>query len=251
MAGMPPQQGFPRQHARYASEPTTGVNGMAIASLVLGLVSLFTCFMLVPQVLAIIFGIVSWAQMKSSQQTGRGFAAGGIATGALSFLLLIGSVAAFMAIPNATVTAGEDLSEEKLATLRALEHIGKDEVPVMVVGGGWMDWASQSVVLRQDELVTVDIEGFEDRIFLKDIDEIDLYYFGSDIFFDTSRIGVESEGVYVDVEVPGGGPDVMFFETLDRLWRAAREAAGRPVNDDDEDEEDDSEEAEQTAGQQA
>ena len=62
---------------------------MAVASLVLGLVGIPLCFLFIPSVLAVIFGIVGLNQIKSDPtQTGRGPAIAGLILGAVAVVLL-------------------------------------------------------------------------------------------------------------------------------------------------------------------
>lgn len=63
---------------------------MSVASLVLGLVGIPLCFLFVPSVLAVIFGIVGLNQVKSDPtQTGRGHAIAGLVLGAGMLLVVV------------------------------------------------------------------------------------------------------------------------------------------------------------------
>jgi hypothetical protein len=55
-----------------------------VASLVLGVVGIFTCFLLLPSILAVVFGAMSVRQIdhQPDQLTGRGLAIAGIVCGA-------------------------------------------------------------------------------------------------------------------------------------------------------------------------
>lgn len=65
-------------------------NGMSVASLVLGLVGLPLCFLFVPSLLAIIFGVVGLNQIKADpNQSGRGLAIAGIILGAVMLVLVV------------------------------------------------------------------------------------------------------------------------------------------------------------------
>jgi hypothetical protein len=65
-------------------------NGMAVASLVLGLVGLPLCFLFVPSILAVVFGIVGLNQIKNDpMQTGRGLAIAGLILGAVMLVLMV------------------------------------------------------------------------------------------------------------------------------------------------------------------
>ena len=65
-------------------------NGMSVASLVLGLVGIPLCFLFVPSLLAVIFGIVGLNQIKSNPtQSGRGLAIAGLILGAVMLVLVV------------------------------------------------------------------------------------------------------------------------------------------------------------------
>ena len=77
--------------APYAGAPPgRGMNGFAIAALVLGI--LWLCA--VGSVLAIVFGFVALSQIKSRQQSGKGLAIAGIVLGILGILATIATVIA-------------------------------------------------------------------------------------------------------------------------------------------------------------
>jgi hypothetical protein len=62
---------------------------MSIASLVLGLVGVPLCFLLVPSVLAVVFGLVGLNQIKADPtQKGRGLAIAGLILGAAMLVLI-------------------------------------------------------------------------------------------------------------------------------------------------------------------
>ncbi len=77
--------------------------GMAVASLVLGILGVLTAFFLLGGLLglvAVILGVVALGKIKRGQADGRGLAIGGIVTGALALLLAIvlaATVGAFFA----------------------------------------------------------------------------------------------------------------------------------------------------------
>ena len=66
--------------------------GLAVASLVLGILGLFTSFFLLGGLLglvAVILGVLALGKIKRGEADGRGLALGGIITGALAMLLTI------------------------------------------------------------------------------------------------------------------------------------------------------------------
>ena len=92
--------GVPYQNQRYYGE-SGRYNGMAIASLVLGLISIFfNAFYLVPSILAIIFGILGRSQIKKNPSCqGMGMATAGLVLGivflAIYLLIIVLSMVAF------------------------------------------------------------------------------------------------------------------------------------------------------------
>ena len=67
---------------------------MAVASLVLGIVSIPLCFIFIPGLLAVIFGAVALGQIKSNPgQTGRGQAIAGLILGGISIGFIVLAVA--------------------------------------------------------------------------------------------------------------------------------------------------------------
>ena len=73
-------------------EAAGGSNGFAVASLVLGIVGLIAFCMVIPPVLALIFGIVGYNQLnKAGAQSGKGMAIAGIVLGCIGCLLSLWS----------------------------------------------------------------------------------------------------------------------------------------------------------------
>lgn len=65
----------------------TSRNNLAVASLVLGIISIPAFFFIIPAILALIFGIIAVMQVRQSEGTGgRGLAIGGIVCGSIGLL---------------------------------------------------------------------------------------------------------------------------------------------------------------------
>lgn len=63
---------------------------MAVASLVLGIVSIPMCFLFLPAVLAVVFGGIALGQISSDPgQSGRGQAIAGLVLGGVSLALIL------------------------------------------------------------------------------------------------------------------------------------------------------------------
>lgn len=74
----------------YGVAPTAGRNGFAVASLVLGIISIPLCFLFLPALLAVIFGIIALSQIKGSPgQAGRGQAIAGVILGGISLAFIV------------------------------------------------------------------------------------------------------------------------------------------------------------------
>ena len=69
--------------------PVTSTNGLAIASLVLGILWLFW----VGSLVGLILGLVALKQIKSRNQRGRGIAIAGVVLGMLGLVLLVIGIA--------------------------------------------------------------------------------------------------------------------------------------------------------------
>jgi DNA-directed RNA polymerase subunit RPC12/RpoP len=71
-------------------EAAGGSNGFAVASLVLGIIGLLSFCLVIPPVLALIFGVVGWNQLnKSGASGGKGMAVAGIVLGTIGCLLAL------------------------------------------------------------------------------------------------------------------------------------------------------------------
>lgn len=76
--------------------PVGGKNGLGTAALILGIASIPFCGLVIPGVLAVVFGLVGRARAKRGQANNGGVALAGLITGlvglALSALLIVGLV---------------------------------------------------------------------------------------------------------------------------------------------------------------
>ncbi|WP_067696217.1 DUF4190 domain-containing protein [Nocardia jejuensis] len=85
-----PGYGYPGYQPYGYQQPSTGTNGMAIASLIvsiLGLTTLFFCFLPIGSLVGLVLGVIANNQVKTSGQEGRGLAQGGIWVGAAGLAL--------------------------------------------------------------------------------------------------------------------------------------------------------------------
>jgi hypothetical protein len=93
-SGAPAQAGAwgQPQYGTYHAPQARATNGMAVASLVLGLVGLVTFWLLaIPPILALVFGLVGRSQIKLSggRQEGDGLAIAGIVTGIVGMVIFV------------------------------------------------------------------------------------------------------------------------------------------------------------------
>ncbi|GHJ50415.1 hypothetical protein Cs7R123_77570 [Catellatospora sp. TT07R-123] len=98
----PPVSAQPYGQYAYGQQPypqpaSGGTNGMAIASLVLGIAGVLTCccygFGALPGLIGAILGHLSMKQIRERNQDGRGLAIAGIATGWAGVALSVGMLA--------------------------------------------------------------------------------------------------------------------------------------------------------------
>lgn len=73
-----------------AATGNSRTNGMAVASLVLGIVGIVLCVFFVPWILAIIFGAIGIRQCNADPTyTGKGMAIAGLVLGLVSAVLIV------------------------------------------------------------------------------------------------------------------------------------------------------------------
>ena len=99
----PPSYGAPAYGTAHPGQHPSPKNGMGIAALVLGVLSLFTWFLLIGGLLglvAIILGFLGRGRAKRGEATNGGMALGGIITGLIGLLLTVAVVAGFAALFN-------------------------------------------------------------------------------------------------------------------------------------------------------
>ncbi len=92
--------------------------GMAVASLVLGILGVLTAFFLLGGLLglvAVILGFVALGKIKKGEADGRGLAIGGIVTGAIALvltLILVATVGAFFASNSDNISTLNDCVQD-------------------------------------------------------------------------------------------------------------------------------------------
>ena len=86
----PPQEAPPRYHYPPPA-PSPGVNGLAVASLVLGILWLYW----IGSILALVFGYIAKRQIRERSQGGAGLATAGIVLGWVG----VGTLCFFLVVP--------------------------------------------------------------------------------------------------------------------------------------------------------
>lgn len=80
----PGQRSPPPTASGFQDVASTKTNGLAVAALVLGIIGIPLMMMVLPGLLALIFGIVGVQQTSSRGQAGKGMAIAGIVLGAIA-----------------------------------------------------------------------------------------------------------------------------------------------------------------------
>ena len=118
--GYPPQH-FPGQHPGYGDPHgrRPARNGLAITSLVLGILALATCWLALPGIilgiLAVIFGGIGLARARTDRVSNKGMAIAGMITGVLA--AVVGTVLVIVAVRIASDCQeqfGAVITEEQL-----------------------------------------------------------------------------------------------------------------------------------------
>lgn len=114
--GYPPPNS-PGQPPGYGRPPAR--NGLAITSLVLGIIALVTCWLTFPGIilgiLAVIFGGIALARARTDRVSNKGLAIAGLITGVLA--AVIGTVLLIVALritSNCQDELGPDITEQQL-----------------------------------------------------------------------------------------------------------------------------------------
>jgi hypothetical protein len=88
------------QYGSYVAIPTKSTNGLAVASMVLGIVWIYW----IGSILAVIFGAVALKQMKARGQSGRGMATAGLILGIVGLITLLIVIVIIVASTTTTTT---------------------------------------------------------------------------------------------------------------------------------------------------
>jgi hypothetical protein len=111
--GMPPGPYGPGAPYGYPMIPATSTNGMAIASMVLGIVWIYW----IGSILAIVFGHISLSQIKRNPyQTRRGMAIAGLVLGYVGLTTLTILIVAIIAVGPSSDAGVDDVREVRYSS---------------------------------------------------------------------------------------------------------------------------------------
>jgi hypothetical protein len=96
--GAQQQWGAPAQVQFVVAQPSPGTNGLAIASMVLGIIWLYW----LGSILAVIFGHIALSQIKRTNQGGKGMAVAGLVLGYIGLAVLVVVIIALVAASNSS-----------------------------------------------------------------------------------------------------------------------------------------------------
>lgn len=206
-----------------------GVSGFAIASLVCGTVGMFTCCLIVPSVLGVVFGAVALPSISSGKERGKGLAVSGIILGVVGLLMGIAVIAFSQLAPDSNVIPGRDLSKFDRATLRTISGLGADEKIELYYATGFWSIKEGGVLLTDRRLLTYEEDGFVEEAELVNIAAIE--FTAAQSWIDDSWYSIETDDGEVIYFMIGGQADgnKEFERALRRGVKQLRETAGKPA----------------------
>lgn len=115
----------------------TKSNAWATWSLVLGIIAIPLFVLIIPEILAIIFGIIALVNISKSKDKlkGKGPAIAGIILGGFAFILLMISIIAAIAIPN--LLSSKENADKKRNALKTSEVVSNNGVCQVSIPGDW------------------------------------------------------------------------------------------------------------------
>lgn len=231
MSQIPHDPGEPGQ-VYVPHEPTT--SGMAIASLVCGVLGVVTCFAFVPGVLAVVFAGVSLPTIRRGEAQGRGLAIAGMTLGVFDLVMgaLFWILACFGAMgPEISLVPGREVSAADRGILEEIGVLEPDEEIELFYSAGAFSVRESGVVLTSGRLVVYHGDTNIETAPLGDVSSIS-FAPGSGLLTDGS-FAVETDAGDVLVFSVGAdeGGDRIFQRLLVKRVSEAREAAGKPAAD--------------------
>ena len=212
------------QH-RYAQPVKT--SGLAIASLVCGILGVVSCCAFLPGIVAVTFGGVALPAIRRQEAGGFGLAVSGMCLGAFSLILGIVVWALVAASPATTPIPGRELSAEYRAILEELEVISADESIELFCTDGFFSIREGGVVLTSGRVIAYHERGDSESIALADVKDITFTPGANWMEYGQFLLEADDGQLMVfQVDSMDHG-DRLFFRTLRRLVDRARESAGK------------------------
>jgi len=229
MTQIPDQSsGWPAGMGEPASGRRVKTSGMAIASLICGVLSVAACCTFLPGILAVTFGAVALPAIRRQEAGGFGLAVSGITLGVLG--LIVGGVgwALIAASPDITPIPGRELRTADRALLEELNVIRPEESIEFFYSDGMFSIREGGVVLTADRVATYDETGAGQSLPFADVKVISftpgsncLEYGDFILEADDGRLLIFRVGAWDE-------GDQLFHRTFRQLVAEAREAAAKP-----------------------
>ena len=225
----PPESTWDYETQNSLGGPPARTSGMAIASLVCGIIAVFTCCTFLPGILAIVLGAVAMPPIRQGQARGRGLAVSGIVLGVIGVVLGI-IVWIIVALSPATIPVqGRDVSAADRATLVSIGALEEGEQITLFCATGGFSIEDGGVVLTDERLVVYFGQGDIEECSLADIRAI--MFTPAEDWYDDSDFVVETDDdtmimFWIGADESG---DRLFYRTLRRKVDQAREEAGKPL----------------------
>lgn len=207
--------------------PPARTSGLAIASLVCGILGLAGCCALVPSVAGIVFGGLALPTINRGQARGHGMAVSGIITGSIGLLLGVGAWILFLATPETRPIKGAAVAASVADALKLNGILQKGEVIDYLCPTGFFSVAESGVIITEKRLVIYDGEGLVDSCDLVEI--VAIQFDPAANWLDYGAFGVELENGSELFFWIGGedGGDTIFARLLRRKVAEVRQAVGK------------------------
>lgn len=219
----------PEEAAAYYPAPQPRTSGMAIASLVLGLVGMVSCCLVLPSLLGLVFGCVALSGIRRGEVTGRGLAVAGLVLSTLG-LLIGGGFWLFAALsPDNVALTGNLVSDSQKQKLLDMKVLEPGEQIELFYTSGTFSMNEGGVVITDTRLVIYSKSGPVSSLQLQDIARID-YTPGSRWGADGVFSLEQDDGKIASFTIDGmNESDLLFFKTLQRRVGHLRKDAGKPA----------------------
>ncbi len=202
-------------------------SGMAIASLVCGILGLVTCCAVVPSVLAVVLGGVSMPTIRQGEARGRGLAIAGIVLGILGLVVGLLFWIFVAASREISPVSGREVSVADRSVLEEMGVLEPNEDIELFYSGGMFSIRESGVVITTGRLVLYHGDGRIETAALGNISAIALMPGKS--WLQDGRFVVETDAgdlIVFSVAAEEDG-DRLFHRVLVRRVSDAREEAGK------------------------